>query len=141
MDRCSTIGSELVENQRLFLNTIELPALLLQSEPRQVVTANRKACELFEKDLSKIEGYRGGQVFDCIHSFTEAGCGKDINCEDCTIKNAIVDTFATGTAHHNVRTTLKIKKSAETVLYKLYISTKKTGDFVIVSIEKFTTIA
>jgi len=68
-----------------FLDNIEAPILLMQPDPREVRTANKQACELFEKDLSQIEGRRGGQVFDCIHSFTEAGCGKDENCEDCKI--------------------------------------------------------
>jgi dienelactone hydrolase len=42
----------------------------MQPDPRQVRTANKKACDLFEKELTQIEGYRGGQVFDCVHAFT-----------------------------------------------------------------------
>ena len=84
-----------MENIKTLINTIESPTILMQSEPRQVVTANKKACALFGKDLPQIEGQRGGQVFNCIHSFTEAGCGQDINCENCKIKNAVVETFTT----------------------------------------------
>jgi len=68
------------------LETIDVPVLLMQGNPRQVVTANQKALALFEKKPKDVEGHRGCQVFDCIHSFTEAGCGKDANCEDCNIK-------------------------------------------------------
>ena len=138
MNFFGTTANKLIENQRFFLNTIELPALLLQSEPRQVVTANNKACELFGKDLSQIEGYKGGQVFNCIHSFTEAGCGKDINCEDCKIKNAVVDTFTTGEEQNFVETKLDIKKIEEIIPYDIQVSTKKIGDFVVVAINKYT---
>ena len=122
------------------MNSRQLPTLLMQAEPRQVVTANEKALELFHKDLSEIEGHRGGQVFDCIHSFTEKGCGLDENCEDCKIKNAVVDTFATGQSHMNVETVLDIKKieeEEEIVPYAMVISTEKVGDFVLITVVKY----
>lgn len=123
------------------LNALELPGLLMQGEPRQVVTANNKACELFGKSLAQIEGKRGGQVFNCIHSYTEAGCGLDENCEDCIIKDAIVDTFSTGNSHQNIQTILNIKMHRETTPHELQVSTTKIGDFAIITIEKFKTIS
>lgn len=126
-----------IEKSRASNNILEYPTLLMQAEPRQVLTANKEACGLFGKDLSQIEGYRGGQVFDCIHSFTEAGCGKDINCEDCKIKNAVVETFLTGKSHDTVQTILDIKKHDEIVPYDLEVSTKKVGELALVTIYKY----
>ncbi len=114
-----------------------MPALLMQAEPREVVTANESACELFSKDLAEIEGCRGGQVFDCIHSFTEKGCGLDENCEDCKIKKAVLDTFASGQSHGAVRTVLDIKKEEEVAPYAMIISTEKTGEFVLINIIRY----
>lgn len=57
------------------LEAIDAPILLMQGNPRQVVSANKRALELFGKALREVENHRGGQVFDCVHSFTEAGCG------------------------------------------------------------------
>ncbi|HWP96944.1 MAG TPA: PAS domain-containing protein [Syntrophomonadaceae bacterium] len=122
---------------RTFLDTIDAPILLMQSEPRQVYTANRKACELFGKDLSHMEGFRGGQVFDCIQSFTEAGCGKDINCENCKIKGAIVETFTTGNSFENVESPLDIKRGERIIPYLLQISTEKIGDLELLRIDKY----
>ena len=127
-----------IENPKAFINTLESPALLMQGEPRQVVTANQKARKIFGKNLLQIEGHRGGQVFDCIHSFTEAGCGVDINCEECKIKDAIVDTFLTDSPHNNVSTVLEIKKQNEIEPYEVTVSTEKLGDFALVTIEKYT---
>ena len=120
------------------LNSRQLPSLLMQAEPRQVVTANKQARELFHKGLSEIENLRGGQVFDCIHSFTEKGCGLDENCEDCKIKGAVVDTFASGNPHNNVETVLDIKKQdMPTTPYAMIVSTEKVGDFVLITVLKY----
>ena len=126
------------ENPRAFVDSYEAPVLLMQAEPRQVVTANRKACELFGKDLSLIEGFRGGQVFDCIHSFSEAGCGKDPNCEGCKIKGAVVDTFSTGSSHPDVRTVLDIRRQDETTPYDIRISTEKVGGYAVLTIRNYS---
>lgn len=128
---------KLKEEARKLVSSLETPVILMQAEPRQVVTANRKACELFGKDLSRIEGFRGGQVFDCVHSFTEAGCGKDPNCEGCKIKDAVVDTFASKKTHNGVQTVLEIKKQNEITPYDLQVSTELLGDFVLITIGKY----
>jgi transcriptional regulator of aromatic amino acid metabolism len=125
------------DSPQAIVNSHQFPTLLMQAEPRQVVTANQSACQLFSKDLSEIEGYRGGQVFDCIHSFTEAGCGLDENCEDCKIKKVVVDTFATGNPYDHVQTVLDIKKQEEIAPYAMIISTEKVGEFVLINIIKY----
>ena len=136
MNQVSTSGFHR-EDQRIFVNTFALPTLLMQAEPRQVVTANKKACALFGKGLSQIENHRGGQVFDCVNAFTEAGCGKDTNCDDCTIKSAVVKTFATGKSHFGVQTILDIQKGDEITPYALHVTTEKSGDFVVITIDKY----
>src|SRR5512137_2252868 len=93
------VGAVEGNNSIEWIEAIDAPILLMQGNPRQVVTANRKALELFGKELHEVERHRGGQVFDCVHSFTEAGCGKDAHCENCQIKNAIVDTLTTANSH------------------------------------------
>ncbi len=126
-----------IEDPQEFINTLESPTLLMQAEPRQVVTANKKACELFAKDLLQIKGRRGGQVFDCVYSFTELGCGLDPNCERCRIKAAVMDTFATGNSHANVHTVLDIKKQNATFAYALEVSTMKVDGFVLLFVSEF----
>ena len=119
------------------IEAIDAPILLMQVNPRQVVSANKMALDLFGKALPEVEGHRGGEVFDCIHSFTEAGCGKDANCEDCKIKNAIVDTFNSGNSHVGVVTSLQIKKADGIKTYALQISTEKVGDLALVRVGRY----
>lgn len=129
------VPSEL--NYGEWIEAIDAPLLLMQGNPRQVITANRKALELFDKELHEVEGRRGGQVFDCIYAFTEDGCGKDSNCEGCKIRDGIIDTFTTGKPHSGVSTSLQIKKAAGTMTYVLQVSTEKVGDLALVRIERF----
>lgn len=137
---CSPCSSNFLQNAsslNKFLDGFEVPILMMQSDPRQVRTANKKACGLFNKELSQIEGSKGGQVLGCVHSCTEAGCGLDINCEDCKIKNAVVETFMTGKSFKGVSTSLQINKNAEVAPYTLEISTEKVGDFALVRIDQY----
>lgn len=122
---------------RPVLEAIHAPVLLLHGNPRQVVSANKMALGLFGKEMHEVAGHRGGQVFNCIHSYTEAGCGKDVNCENCKIKNAIVDTFNTGDSHHGIAATLQIKKADGIRDYVMRVSTEKAGDLALVRVEQF----
>ena len=119
------------------LNAIEAPVLLMQGNPRQVVTANRQALALFGKGMEAVAGHRGGEVFDCVHSFTEAGCGKDANCEDCPIKNAIVDTFTSGHSHQGSVATLQLKKTGGDENRIVQVSTEKIGELALVWVDRY----
>ncbi len=127
------------EKLKQFLDSFDSPLLLMQADPRQVLTANRLACEMFDKSLSQIEGERGGQVFDCVHSFTEAGCGKDENCEDCKIKNSVVETFAKGSSYERIATVLDIKKNGAIEPFTMQVSTEKVGTFALIRIDTYQT--
>ncbi len=120
------------------LESIRAPVLLMQANPRRVVTANRQALTLFGKPLRSIEGHRGGEVFDCVHSFSEAGCGKDNNCEHCKIKHAIMDTFTTGNAHRGISANLDIRKPSGTQTYVVQVSTEKLGDLALVRVDRYS---
>jgi hypothetical protein len=120
---------------RSILDKIDSPILLMQSDPRLVFTANEKALSLFGKSLDGAENHRGGEVFSCIHSFTELGCGKDANCDDCKIKAAIVATFD-GTNAKGVSSTLSIRQESD-IPYRLSISTENVENRALVRIDAF----
>lgn len=122
---------------REVIESINAPILLLQPTPRLVYTANKKALAIFGKNLSQTEGHRGGEVFGCLHAFSALGCGKDENCTDCKIKNAIVETFITGKSCKDISAVLNIKKTDGTNKYLLKISTESMGNFALVKIEQF----
>lgn len=63
-------------NYSEWLEAIDAPILLMQGNPRQVVTANKRALGLFEKELQEVEGHRGGQVFDSFMRLRKTVAGK-----------------------------------------------------------------
>ncbi len=140
MSQFRLFGNNSIETTRIFLDDFEFPILLMQSDPRQVVSANKKVCDMFDKDLSQIEAQRGGQVFDCIHSFTEQGCGKDAHCEDCIIKNAVVHTHTTGEPKTSVMTIMDTKKQDKIAPYEIRISTHKIGNYSAITVHKYKEI-
>ncbi len=134
---CCVSQVSVTEDYATLLEAIDAPILLMQGNPRQVVTANRMALDLFEKRPEQVESRRGGQVFDCVHSYTEAGCGKDENCANCKIKNAIVDTFTSTNSHKGISTELSIKKADGTRTYALQVSTESLDDLALIRIERY----
>jgi transcriptional regulator of aromatic amino acid metabolism len=120
-----------------FVDAINAPVLVMQAEPRQVYTANRKALELFKKEPERIEKHQGGQVFDCVYAFTEAGCGKDVHCRPCKIKNAIVVTLSAGSPGTTASAVLDIKKGSAMNAYALQVTTEKIGDMALVRIDRY----
>lgn len=142
---CKTCISSLVdcngESWRTLLNGFDAPLLLMQPEPRRVRTANKNACALFGKDLSRIEGSRGGEVFDCEYAFTELGCGLDDHCRECRIRNTIVETFKTGKSFAGVSGILTIKRDDKLKHYSLTISTESIGDLALVRIDLFRSMS
>ncbi len=142
---CKTCVSTLVDHegepQRTFLDSFDAPLLLMQPEPRRVRTANRSACAVFGKDLSRIEGFRGGEVFDCEYAFTEAGCGLDGHCQDCRIRNTVVETFKTGKSFAGVSAVLNIKSDNEFRPYSMTITTESVGHLALVRIDRFRKIS
>jgi len=120
-----------------FLDSLDSPVLLMQPDPRQVYATNQRALKLFGKDSPQVAGHRGGQVFDCIHAFTEAGCGKDVHCEGCKIKNTIVETFTTGKSFNGVSADLELRRKLKTTTYHLQVSTEQFGNMALMRIDRF----
>jgi hypothetical protein len=120
---------------REIMRGIDAPVLLMQPNPRLVYAANEAALALFNRSVHETDGRRGGEVFGCIHSFTVAGCGKDVNCDTCRIKAGIVDTFG-GTVGSAINATLIIRGDVD-VPYSMTISTEPVGPYALMRIDEF----
>ena len=117
-----------------FLDNLEVPILVVNQEG-VVDDKNEAARDVLGKGSDDIMGHRGGEVFDCIHSFKPGGCGGTIHCKACVIRNTVEETFRTGQFFLRVPATLKIIKNAQEKDISSYISTYKEGDYVYLKIE------
>jgi hypothetical protein len=90
------------------------------------------------KNLSRIEGYRGGDVFECAYARLPEGCGKTVHCSGCTIRNTVIKTFATGINYIRTPAFLFKNSNRKVKKYDLYISTEKVGDIVLLRIDEMS---
>jgi hypothetical protein len=133
--RATLAAGSAPERCREIMRGINAPVLLMQPDPRLVYAANDAALALFGRSPREAEGHRGGEVFGCIHSFTVAGCGKDVNCDTCPIKAGIVSSFGGGEAT-GISATLVIRQASD-IAYAMTISTEPVGAYALVRIDQF----
>jgi hypothetical protein len=126
--------SESRESIGQFLDRLGVPVLLIESGP-SVFTGNRYAREILGKALPDIENHRGGEVIECVNSKTPEGCGFNVHCKSCTIRNTVLDTFATGKSHTSVSAYPDIDTPSGVKTMRYQISTVKVGDFVMLRID------
>jgi hypothetical protein len=119
----------------LFLDSLEAPVVMVNGSGT-VVSANNKARKMLRKNLSKIEGYRGGDVFECEYARLPEGCGNTTHCSGCTIRRTVMQTYGTGKGFRRVQATLSHYTPQDPEQMDLLISTEKLSDVVLLRIDK-----
>jgi PAS domain-containing protein len=119
----------------LFLDSLEAPVVML-NKSGAIVTANNKARKMLRKDLSEIEGYTGGDVFECEYARLPEGCGNTTHCSGCTIRRTVMQTYGTGKGFERVQATLNQDTPENPEEMDLLISTEKLSDVVLLRIDK-----
>lgn len=128
------IYEELGKPLQDFLDSLEAPVLLIEPGPR-VRTANRLACDLIGKSIREVQRHKGGEVIECVYSKTPDGCGSDVHCQSCTIRNTVLKTFETGISFDKVKAYPDIYIDEEIKSVCLEISTEKVGEMVLLRID------
>ena len=118
-----------------FLDKLSVPILAVNNEGI-VVTANEEVCSLLGKNLFQIEGNPGGNVIECVNARLPGGCGKQIHCKSCTIRNTVMHTHATGQSHLKVKAYPDIQMDDMVKTLSVEISTEKIGDVVLLRIDE-----
>jgi hypothetical protein len=122
---------------RDFLDGLGVPVLLLDSDGN-VKTANKAVRQFLKKDLLQIEGYKGGNVFECTHATLPGGCGKTVHCSGCTIRRTVMDTLNSGKSHEKAPASLNRETPDGSQALRLLISTEKVQDVVLLRIDEIT---
>ena len=77
--------------------------ILLVDTDRRVRKINRSGLTLSGRNETETLGLRGGEALRCLHHLDDPeGCGFGPKCEECRIKNTVLDTLKTGQSHINV---------------------------------------
>ena len=118
-----------------FLDSLEVPILLIESGPL-VCTGNKHARNLLNKQLSEIEGRRGGEVIECAYAKRPEGCGNTVHCKSCTIRITVLETFASGRSYVRVPAYPDIQTVSGVKTMRFLITTERVGVFVLLRIEE-----
>lgn len=125
---------EMEKDLRSFLDGLAAPVVVV-NETGSVETANKRAQMFLGKDLSGLEGYKGGDVFECAYAKLPEGCGNTIHCSGCTIRRTIMDTFQSGKGHLRTPAVLNRATPADPEKIDFLISTEKVGGVVLLRID------
>jgi hypothetical protein len=120
-----------------YLDELEAPVIVIDSDAR-VLTANNQACAILHKDQVSIQGYRGGEVFECAYSKLPGGCGNTVHCSGCTVRRTVMDTMKTGRSHLRTPAYLHHGTPEEFRRVDYFISTEKVEDAVLLRIDRAT---
>ena len=124
----ASMGMPLLE----FLDGLHAPVVLVNRDGR-VVTANTDAQSILGKSIDKIEGFKGGEVFECEYSYLPEGCGNTVHCVGCTIRNMVMDTINSGKGHVRESAYLNHKTNGR---IEFLISTEKVGGYALLRIDE-----
>ncbi len=97
--------------------------MLLVDDEARVININRMGETFTAKKKSELIGCLAGHAYNCAVSFRGDGCGKNHECEDCPIRNAIKKTFTDGEPINNLECRLDAVINGKECPLDLYIST------------------
>jgi hypothetical protein len=104
-----------------------------------VLAANSAAVALAGKPIPQVHNTLCGDVLDCINASLPGGCGKTELCPDCTFRNTVNETFATGRpVMQRLAALVKTTKDKTETLHFL-ISTWKDGEIVMLRLRPVKT--
>jgi hypothetical protein len=117
-----------------FLDGLGAPIVLVDGDG-VVRAASARVCELLGKELSSVNGERGGDVFECAYAAMPEGCGRTIHCSGCTVRNTVMETLRTGVSAERVPASLRQGRPGRARDIELLISTERAGDHVLLRID------
>jgi len=120
-------------NIRKFLDMLDAPVFLVDNDVN-VLAANAKAVEIAGKPLRMVTGNLCGEVFECRNAYLPGGCGKTVYCSGCAIRASVNQTNTTGIPVIR-RPAVINRKEEQGGKTRLYISTKKEGDIILLRVE------
>jgi PAS domain-containing protein len=118
-----------------YIDSIPVPVFVVDDEV-VVKAANAKAREVLGKDALGMQGYRGGDVFECSHARLPEGCGRTIHCSGCAIRRSVTRTFKTGESLSMVPATLSQYDPDHPSTAALWITTVKVDDTVLLRVDR-----
>lgn len=117
---------------RGFLNTLTTPVAVVDDDMR-MIEANDLALKALGKTREAALGSRSGDVIECANAKQPGGCGRQVHCAACTLRNSVRETFETGEGFTEVPAWLRMDPAGNdgaSGKMRVLISTEKIGNVV-----------
>mgnify|MGYP000218160749 CR=1 FL=1 len=96
--------------------------MILLGEDRRVIKANA-AAQFAGRTAEDMAGRQGGEALRCLHALDDPeGCGFGLSCRGCRIRQAVLDTFATGNGCQGLETWMTFQREGVAVEKCLLVS-------------------
>lgn len=86
------------ENLRTIFDSVPNMLVLVNDQGRSEMV-NNKGAAFSKRAKEDLVGLLGGDVLNCLNSFTKDGCGRNPECSDCPVRTRVMSTFETGKSH------------------------------------------
>jgi PAS domain-containing protein len=113
-----------------YLDQFDKPVLAVTNE-RRAIGINQPMADMLGKKREEVRGLFGGEVMECQYARLPEGCGDSIHCRDCTIRNTVLKSAATGKNFENVKAYLR----REDGYYVVEVSTLFKGTYIVVMVD------
>jgi len=81
--------------------------MIIVDQERRVKKVSDAILDFTGKTEEEILGLRGGEALRCVYHMDDPkGCGFGTTCENCTVRNTVLDTIETGNSHQKVEAKL-----------------------------------
>ncbi|WP_406656215.1 HAMP domain-containing sensor histidine kinase [Methanolobus sp. ZRKC2] len=97
--------------------------MMIVNQDVKVININHATSEALGKQKEDALGLLGGELFGCINSFYDGGCGKNNNCSECIVRNTVMSTFMTSKDIFKAQGELTIKIGDKFSTRSLVVST------------------
>lgn len=125
------------QSLRDFIDELEVPVVVFKNDEK-ALTANAMACEILHKKFPEIEDCRNGDIIGCPNAKKAGGCGKQVECASCVIRESILHTLKTGESRENIQAFPDIEMfGGEMTRKRIAISTERVGEVVMLRIDRF----
>ncbi len=124
---------------RQYLDGLGSPIVVVDQNVN-VRMANRQACDFLKKDLSAIQDFRPGNVFECAHAYLPEGCGQTVHCSGCAIRRTVTETLRSGKGVTREPAFIQGKAPSGGQKTELLISTELIAGVVLLRIDEAKTV-
>ena len=116
-----------------YIGKFDFPVIVVGPDA-ELIEANSEALKLVGKERQEVQGQLAGEVLECIYSKHPGGCGKQVHCKACAIRNSVTDTYRTGRPLIDVDSYQEVMTKDGLKTVHLKISTVKKSGSVLLKI-------